>query len=88
MFELSKEGQEFVKKELTRYEVKQSAIIPALFRVQQEKGWVPPEAVAHLSRLMDIPEAHINEVLCFYTMFNRKPVENSMCKFAPTSLAR
>ena len=23
---------------------------------------------------MDIPEAHINEVLYFYTMFNKKPV--------------
>src|SRR5262249_44277661 len=74
MFELSKEGQEFVKKELTRYESKYSAIIPSLYRVQKEKGWVPPEAVTHLSKLMEIPEAHINEVLCFYTMFNQKPV--------------
>lgn len=74
MFELSKEGQEFVERELVRYEVKQSAIIPALYRVQKEKGWVPPEAVSYLSQMMEIPEAQINEVLCFYTMFNRKPV--------------
>ena len=74
MFELSKEGQEFVKKELTRYEHKYSAIIPSLFQVQKEKDWVPPEAVPYLSKLMSIPEAHINEVLYFYTMFNKKPV--------------
>src|SRR3954466_15203587 len=74
MFELSKEGQEFVKGQLTRYEHKYSAIIPSLFRVQKESGWVPPEAVPFLSQLMEIPEAHINEVLYFYTMFNKKPV--------------
>jgi len=74
MFKLSKDSEEFVKKELTRYETTYSAIIPALFRVQKENGWVPPEAVPALSQLMKIPEAHINEVLYFYTMFNKKPV--------------
>jgi NADH-quinone oxidoreductase subunit E len=74
MFSLSPEGAEFVKKELTRYETKHSAIIPALYRVQKENGWVSAEAVVYLSKLMGLPEAHINEVLCFYTMFNQKPV--------------
>lgn len=74
MFKLSSEGQEFVKKELKRYETAYSAIIPSLFRVQKECGWVPPEAVAQLSQLMNLPEAHINEVRQFYTMFNKQPV--------------
>ena len=75
MFELSTEGQEFVKKELARYETIESAIIPALYRVQKEnEGWVSDEAIAHLSQLMNIPEARINEVFHFYTMFNKKPV--------------
>jgi len=74
MFKLSNEGQEFVKKELTRYETPYSAIIPALYRVQKENGWVPEDAVLHLSQLMNLPASHINEVLYFYTMFNKKPV--------------
>ena len=74
MFSLSPEGVEFVKAELKRYETAYSAIIPALYRVQKEKGWVPGEAVPYLSQLMGLPEAHINEVLYFYTMFNKKPV--------------
>lgn len=74
MFELSKSGLELVKKELTRYETKMSAIIPALYQVQKEKGWVSPDAVEYLSRVMEIPTASINEVLMFYTMFNKKPV--------------
>ena len=74
MFTLSKEAEAFVKTELTRYETKYSAIIPSLFRVQKDNGWVPPEAVPQLSRVMGLPEAHINEVLYFYTMFNKQPV--------------
>ncbi|MEM7647319.1 MAG: NADH-quinone oxidoreductase subunit NuoE [Pseudomonadota bacterium] len=75
MFELSAEGKEFVKKELARYETIESAIIPSLFQVQKENnGWVSEDSIAHLSELMDIPEARINEVFHFYTMFNKKPV--------------
>ena len=75
MFELSAEGQEFVKKELTRYETKESAIIPSLYRVQKEhEGWISQECIAYLSELMDIPESRINEVFHFYTMFNKEPV--------------
>ena len=75
MFELSAEGKEFVKQELARYETIESAIIPSLYRVQKENnGWVSEDAIAHLSQLMDIPEARINEVFHFYTMFNKKPV--------------
>lgn len=74
MFSLSQEGQENIKKELKRYETAYSAIIPALYIVQKEHGWVPLEAVAFLSGLMNLPQAHIREVLDFYTMFNKKPV--------------
>ena len=75
MFQLSKEGQEFVKSELTRYEHKYSAIIPSLYRAQKEnRGWVSGDCIRHLSQLMAIPEAHIWEVAKFYTMFNKEPV--------------
>lgn len=75
MFQLSKSGQDFVKKELTRYEHKYSAIIPALFKCQEEnQGWVSPDCIRHLSQLMEIPEPHIWEVAKFYTMFNKEPV--------------
>lgn len=73
-FKLSAEGEAFVKKELTRYEDKKSAIIPSLYRVQKENGWVSPESVKYLSHIMDLPEGWIEEVLTFYTMFNKQPV--------------
>ncbi|MCS6838996.1 MAG: NADH-quinone oxidoreductase subunit NuoE [Bdellovibrionaceae bacterium] len=75
MFALSPEGLERVKKEMRRYETKQSAIIPALYIAQQENnGWISDEVIDYLSRVMEIPAAQINEVFKFYTMFNQKPV--------------
>jgi NADH-quinone oxidoreductase subunit E len=74
MLKLSDESVAFIKKELDRYEDRRSAIIPALYRVQSENGWVSPEAIAKLSQIMDMPEAWIDEVMTFYTMFNQKPV--------------
>ena len=75
MFKLSENGLAEVKKELARYESRDSAIIPSLYVVQKEnKGWVSKEAISHLSQVMDIPESRINEVFQFYTMFNKRPV--------------
>jgi NADH-quinone oxidoreductase subunit E len=70
---LSKESVEYIKKELGRYESRLSAIIPALYQVQKEKGWVSPESIQELAQVMDIPPAQITEVATFYTMFNKQP---------------
>jgi NADH-quinone oxidoreductase subunit E len=75
MFKLSDEGLKYVKSELTRYEVKQSAIIRCLYRGQDENGgWVSKDVIAALSDAMAIPAAQIEEVATFYTMFNKEPV--------------
>ena len=75
MFKLSEQGLANVKKELARYEAKESAIIPSLYIAQKENnGFITPDMIRHLSQVMDIPEARINEVFKFYTMFNQKPV--------------
>ena len=66
---------QWIQKEMNRYETKLSAVIPSLYRVQEENGgWVSPACVAALSELMQISESQIYEVLTFYTMFNKKPI--------------
>ncbi len=75
MFQLSSEGLSAVKKELGRYETKESAIIPSLYIAQKENsGWISKDVIHHLSTVMQIPESKINEVFQFYTMFNQQPV--------------
>ena len=74
-FKLSAEGLAVVKKELTRYEIKDSAIIPSLYVAQKEnKGHINTDVIHYLSQVMDIPVSKINEVFKFYTMFNEKPI--------------
>jgi NADH-quinone oxidoreductase subunit E len=75
MFKLSEEGRKKVQAELTRYESRESAVIPSLYIAQAEnKGWISSEVISELAKVMDIPESRINEVFKFYTMFNQKPV--------------
>ena len=75
MFKFSQEALGLIQKELTRYEKKESAIIPSLFIAQKDnKGWVSQDVVEELCRVMDIPISRIEEVFKFYTMFNQKPV--------------
>jgi len=69
---LSEASVSYIKKELDRYESRLSAIIPALFKVQEEKGWIETSDIEELSRVMDIPSSSIQEVATFYTMFNKK----------------
>jgi len=54
--------------------VAHSAIIPSLFKCKKKKAGFRPKPFGYLSKMMKLPEAHINEVLYFYTMFNKKPV--------------
>lgn len=75
MFQLSDEGKQKVLSELKRYESKQSAVLPALYIAQKEnKGHVNAEVIKELSKVMEISEAHINEVCTFYTMYNKEPI--------------
>lgn len=75
MFQLSEEGLKKVRTELSRYESRQSAIIPALYIAQKENGgYISDEVIDYLSSVMDLPASRINEVFKFYTMFNQNPV--------------
>lgn len=75
MFQLSDEAKLKIQTELKRYESKQSAVLPALYIGQKEnKGHVSAEVIKELSKLMDIPEAQINEVFTFYTMYNKNKI--------------
>ena len=73
-FSLSKEGLDLIQREMTRYETKLSCLIPCLYQIQREKGWVPPEAVSWLREQTGIPESKIHEILMFYTLLNKKPM--------------
>ncbi len=51
-----------------------SALIPALWRVQQEFGWLSEESMLEVSEILEISPASVQNVATFYTMFFTKPV--------------
>ncbi len=56
-----------------RYPSKQSAIIPALWAVQHEQGYVTAEAMAEIAEHLGLPSSLIEATASFYSMFLTKP---------------
>jgi len=53
----------------------QSAVIPILWRAQQQAGgWLPQKAIEAVADLLDMAKIRVLEVATFYTMFNLAPV--------------
>lgn len=71
---LSERAQSDIRALRARYPVAQSALLPALLRAQEELGWVPPEALAEVARLLDLPVEVVAEVASFYTLIFTEPV--------------
>ncbi|MEO1199470.1 MAG: NADH-quinone oxidoreductase subunit NuoE [Pseudomonadota bacterium] len=51
-----------------------SAVIPLLWRVQEQEGWVTEPAIRHVAERLDMPFIRVLEVATFYTMFQLAPV--------------
>src|SRR5262249_23151600 len=67
---VEKEFQEL----LQRYPSKRSALIPALYIVQREQGYLTPEGIDYVAKLIGITTAQVTEVATFYLMLFTKPV--------------
>jgi NADH-quinone oxidoreductase subunit E len=59
---------------ITRYPVKRSAILPALYIAQEEHGYVTDDDVKYLADRLDMRVNEVEEVVTFYTMYSRKPI--------------
>ncbi len=53
---------------------KQSAVIPILWLVQKQEGWVPEPALRVVAELIGAPVMRVLENVTFYTMFQLQPV--------------
>ena len=51
-----------------------SAVVPILWLVQKQEGWVPEPAIRAIAELLDMPVIRVLECATFYTMFQLEPV--------------
>jgi len=59
---------------LAKYPVKRSAILPLMFIVQRERGYLDPPGVAYLANRLGLRITDIWEVATFYSMLHIEPV--------------
>ena len=74
--EFSEAVVEEMRSHLVKYppERKRSALIPLLFVIQRERGWVDNPGVNFLAKFLDLNPTDVWETATFYSMFNLRPV--------------
>jgi len=75
-FEFTPATMEQVRWWMAKYppERKQSAVIPVMWLVQKQEGWVSEPAIQAIAKLLEMPTIRVLEVATFYTMFHLAPV--------------
>ncbi len=72
-----------------RYPERRGALLPALYLVQEEKGYVDERAAKEVAELFELKPVDVWEVLSFYNMFYVKPQGRhhvNVCTNLPCSL--
>jgi NADH-quinone oxidoreductase subunit E len=75
-FAFSKETMKEARWWMDKYppERKASAVIPIMWLVQKQEGWVSEPAIQAMAQLLEMPSIRVLEVATFYTMFHLSPV--------------
>jgi NADH-quinone oxidoreductase subunit E len=62
-----------------------SAVIPILWLVQKQEGWVSEPAIRAIGDLLGMPYIRVLEVATFYTMFQLEPVGTALIQVCGTT---
>ncbi|MCL4107635.1 UNVERIFIED_CONTAM: hypothetical protein GTU68_022096 [Idotea baltica] len=75
-FEFTPANKAWAEGQITKYpEGRQaSAIIPLLWRAQEQEGWLSRPAIEHVAGMLDLAYIRALEVATFYFMFQLQPV--------------
>lgn len=73
-FKYSSENEIKFQEYVSRYPKIDSCMLPALWLVQEQEGWVSPEAMVYVAEKLGKTPIQVYEVATFYTMFNLKPI--------------
>lgn len=75
-FAFTPENRAWAEAQITKYpEGRQaSAIIPLLWRAQEQEGWLSRPAIEHVAEMLDLAFIRALEVATFYFMFQLQPI--------------
>jgi NADH-quinone oxidoreductase E subunit len=69
----------------TRYPTKMAVLLPALWMVQEDRGWISEAAMNEVAEVLELTAAHVKGVVTFYTMFHQHPVGKHFIQVCTTS---
>ncbi len=69
----------------TKYPTKQACLLPALWMVQEARGWISDDAVAEVAEVLELTPAYVKGVVTFYTMYHTHPVGKHFVQVCTTS---
>jgi len=87
-FAFSAENRAWAEKEIAKYPPgrQASAIIPLLWRAQEQAGgWLPEAAIRAVAEQLGLAHIRALEVATFYTMFNLAPVGRTYVQLCGTT---
>jgi NADH-quinone oxidoreductase E subunit len=70
---------------MTRYPDKRATLLPALWMVQEERGWVSEDAMIEVGDQLGLTPAYVKGVVTFYTMYHQHPVGRNFIQVCTTS---
>ena len=70
---------------ITRYPDKRATLLPALWMVQQDRGWISEEAMKEVGEQLGCTAAYVKGVVTFYTMYHQHPVGKHHIQICTTS---
>jgi NADH-quinone oxidoreductase subunit E len=70
----SAEVEKEIDQHLAKYPVRRSAILPLMFIVQRERGYLDPAGVLYLANRLSLRVTDIWEVATFYSMIYTEPI--------------
>ena len=70
---------------LTRYPTKMAALLPALWMLQEDRGWVSPAGMDEVASVLELTPAYVQGVVTFYTMYHLHPVGKHFVQVCTTT---
>jgi NADH-quinone oxidoreductase E subunit len=69
----------------TKYPTRQACLLPALWMVQDARGWISPEGINEVAQVLELTPAYVRGVITFYTMYHTHPVGRYFIQVCTTS---
>ena len=73
-----------IEEVIPHYPVKRSATLPLLHLIQEDIGYIPPEAIDWIAAKLELQPINVYEVVTFYPMFRQKPIGRRHIKVCRT----